>query len=543
MESCRSSSDCAAMPDPATTRKWYPPTGPAGARIINDQRRFLLVTGPRKFSKTFTICQKAAIHAYAKRKAEICFITKRRKTGEFGAWVDFTRHVVENQFQVDGGILPWIRRPASTSNSKHTVASVRNAFGGESRVHLWSLYRDADVEVVFKQTRFSFIYVCEADQFTTKAVFRAFADQLRVPGMPYEDHQLIMDCNPPEEGMDHWLAKVFPVDPDDWECAETAGEDDPEGDEYRKQFGVHRMTLDDNPFLSRRERLDIVNAYRSDPDKYRRYVLGEWIRSSVGTEFESHFDSRVHVIGFENVAEPEEKWDVLMPPRGTFQIATAWDLGGVHHAVEFGVPWLMGKMVAISVIDEVVSFDLEIPLRHFVDDVLKKMDRWEKILQERGCNGSIEWNHWSDTSAFNFTSSAEKSEAAIVMQHSNNRIVLRRVTKGRDSVDAGLNMMKRMFSEGLLHLSPLCRQLVLGLKVLKPGDFAPNKRHSGPRRRFIHPLDAARYLATHEVPRAMTEMLRTPGANPSEPDPTPFQKNEKYARHMVINLNGRVLRI
>lgn len=529
------------MPKPETKQKWYPPTGPAGARILNDRRRFLLVSGPRKCGKTFTICQKAAIHAYGVRKAEICFITKRRKTGEFGAWVDFTRHVVQSQFQEDGRILPWIRRPASTSNSKHTVASVRNAYGGESRVHLWSLYRDADVEVVFKQTRFSFIYVCEADQFGSRAVFRAFADQLRVPGVAYEDHQLILDCNPPEEGMDHWLAKTFPVDPDDWECVDSGGDGDPEGEEYRKQFGVHRMTLDDNPFLSRKERLDIVNAYRHDPDKYRRYVLGEWVRSSVGTEFESTFDSRIHVIGFENVAEPEHKWDVLLPPPGAYQIATAWDLGGVHHAVEFGVPWLNGKMVAISLVDEVVSFDLETPLRVFIDRVLEKMDRWEQILQARGANGMIQWEHWSDTSAFNFTSSAEKSEAAIVMQHTQNRIVLRRVTKGRDSVDAGLNMMKRMFNEGLLHCSPLCRQLVTALKVLKPGDFAPTKRHTGPRRRFIHPLDAARYLVSHEVPRVMTDVMsrRDPEPDQSTPDPTPFKKKDKVGRHMVVNVGGR----
>ena len=490
------------MPPRQTPAKWYPPTGPAGARLINDAARYILATGPRKSGKTFSICQKTAVHLYSVPKAEVCMVVKRKKTGQSGSWSDLTRHVIENSFQQDGRILPWVKRPATSSDSKHQVCAVRNAYGGVSYAHLWSLYRDADVEQVFKNTRFSMIYVCEADQFGSPAIFRAMADQLRVPGVPYASHQLIMDCNPPEEGMDHWLAKVFPVDPDDWDCSEKLG-DDMDLSEYRNQFSVHRFTLDDNPFLSRRERMDLVNAYRSDPDKYRRYVLGEWVRGTTGTIFDASFIPSVHVVGFENPAVEESEWDVLMPARGTYQMATGWDLGNTSHAVEFGSARWKGPHVAVDLVDEVVSFDLEIPLHEIVEQVMEKMKMWEEVLRQRGANGPIEWYHWSDSSAFNYSARADGTEAGLVLKYSEDKIALRKALKGRGSVAAGSDVMKRMLSDGQLHISVKCPKLITAMKVLKPGDLTPDKRYTGPRRRHIHPLDAARYLISHEVPRAL----------------------------------------
>lgn len=528
------------MPPRQSQPKWYPPTGAAGARLINDRTRYILATGPRKSGKTFSICQKAAVHLYGVQKSEVCMVVKRKKTGQSGAWSDLTRHVIENSFQQDGRILPWVKRPATSSDSKHQVCAVRNAYGGTSYAHLWSLYRDADVEQVFKNTRFSFIYVCEADQFGSSAIFRGMADQLRVPGIAYANHQLIMDCNPPEEGMDHWLAKVFPVDPDEWDCSEKPGEDDAGGAEYRSQFAVHRFTLDDNPFLSRQERMDIVNAYRNDPDKYRRYVLGEWIRSTSGTIFDTSFNPSVHVIGFENPAVEEPEWDVLLPAKGTYQMATGWDLGNTSHAVEFGAPRWKGPHVAVDLVDEVVSFDLEIPLHEIVALVMEKMSIWEQVLRARGANGPIEWYHWSDSSAFNYSARADGTEAGLVLRYSDDKIALRKAIKGRGSIVAGSDVMKRMLADGQLCLSVKCQKLIAAMKVLKPGDLAPEKRYSGPRRRHIHPLDAARYLISHEVPRAL---MSSDGSEGSESKAPPSRAEKMPARIGRRVLPGRVLNI
>ena len=529
------------MPRPPASQKWYPPTGEAGARLINDRRRYMLVTGPRKSGKTFAICQKAAVHLYSVPKAEVCFLVKRKKAGESGAWNDLTRHVVENSFQSDGRILPWVRRPSVSSNTKHTMCSVRNAYGGTGHAHLWSLFRDSEVEQVFKNTRFTMVYVCEADQFSSASLFRAMADQLRVPGVPYDSHQLIMDCNPPEEGMDHWLAKVFPVDPDDWEFSGEA--DSESGEEYRNQFAVHRFTLDDNPFLSRKEKMDIINAYKNDPDKYRRYVLGEWIRSSKGTIFEQAFQPSVHVIGFENPAIPQDQWDVLVPARGAYQLATGWDLGQTSHAIEFGAVRAKGKQVAVDLIDEVVSIDMEISLDEIVRMVMEKMDQWEKLLQERGANGPIEWFHWSDSSAFNYAARSDSSEAGLVLQYSDNRIALRRAIKGSGSVLAGVGMMQRMFGDGQLFVSPRCSRLITAIKSLKDGDLSAARRYSGARRRHVHPLDAARYMITHEVPRAMTDLasMSRDGESASSGRVSEARRPPRVLGGRPVSIGGRLI--
>lgn len=497
------------MPTPKR-RTWYPTTSRAGARLINDKHRYILATGPRKSSKTFTICQKVADHIYGVNGAIVAIVVKRRKTGEVGAWTDLTKYVIENEYQNKGGIIPWRKRPAASSASKHQFCSVVNAHGGTSDVHLFSLYRDADAEIVFKNTRFSMIYICEADQFESRSIFRAMADQLRVPGVDYDKHQLILDCNPPANGTDHWIAKEFGItdgveteDGDDIDEIENDGEDA----KYRDQFSVHRFTLDDNIFISAAEKRDIVNAYKHDADLYRRYVLGEWIVSNVGSIFEGVFSKSEHVIGDDDPSVDESHRNVLVPAYGTWNVAIGWDLGNVSHAAEFGAARISKKEIAMDMFDEVVSTDLEIPLKTIVQMVMEKMDMWEKFMMERGAT-HVNWFHWSDTSAFHYKSGADATEASLVHGYSDGRISLRRAIKGPSSVSAGIDLIKRMLADGQLFISPRCEKLIQSLTVLRPKDLYGSSRGTGKRRRHTHPLDAARYAIVHELRRVM----RDPGS-------------------------------
>ena len=128
-----------------------------------------------------------------------------------------------------------------------------------SEVQLHSLENVWEVEAKFKGTRFSLLWISEADQFEDRVVFDALSDQLRVVGIPYENHQLIADLNPPEAGIEHWLAKTwFPK-----------LQDGPSRDD---SYARINFTLDDNPFLDPREKNDLVTKYSYDKQLYARYV-------------------------------------------------------------------------------------------------------------------------------------------------------------------------------------------------------------------------------------------------------------------------------
>ena len=472
---------------------WSPPCTAKGARLINDRHRYILVTGPKKSTKTVTICQKIAKHLYDVRGANVAVVVKTKKTGKVGVWWNLCQMVIEGQFQAGGRMIPWVKRPSTSSDSKQQSFGVQNAYGGTSWCHLWSLYRDEDVERIFKNTNFSLIYVCEADQFGSSSIFSAMADQLRIGAD--DEKQLILDCNPPEEGEEHWLYKLFIDQPTDWPK------------EYRDQFSVHYFDLNDNVWISEKDKLDIINRYKGDPDKEARYVWGKWVKSRVGSLFEDQFDSNIHVIGKSYIFQPRDTWDVLIPARNTALITTGWDLGSINHAVVMGCSRWRGKELVFDIIDELVSIDMEIPLSEFVKEVMGKMERWNQVLISRGAS-SVEYRHWSDTSAFNFKSAAEKSEAALVLKYSDGDIQLRRIQKGRDSVRTRIGMLKRMLTDRQIYVSVLCDRVIEMLKLVKDRDILTQAgRASGSGRRHVHSFDAMTYMISHEIPVSMLESL------------------------------------
>ncbi len=471
---------------------WFPRTSPKAARFINDPRRYLLAEGPRKTSKTITVCQKLATHLYSVPFATAAVVVKRKRAGKIGVWTDLTRLVIEGEFQANGRILPWVKRPSTSSDTKDQFFVAKNYWGGNAYCHLIPLYRVEEVEDIFKNTRFSFIYVCEADQFDSPAIFRAMADQLRVVEVPYEKHQLVLDCNPPEEGTDHWLYKLF------YDEAEIAQRDP----EYNSQFGAYKFLFDDNPWLSDRDKKDIINGYKHDPEKYKRYVLGEWVASTSGTLFEGAFNQNVHVVGKAIATLPEDDWEILLPPPGTCEVACGWDLGQTSHAFVMGCKRWRGGELVFDIIDEVVSIDLEVSLKEFTELAMEKVEWWNDYLKENGAK-EVSWRHWSDTSSFNYDSAADSSQAMLVRKYSDGKINFRRVKKQRNSVASRAGMLKRMLANNNVYFSVICHKTINAMKFLK---FTPRfitSRAKGSIRQHVHPYDALTYMISHELPETL----------------------------------------
>ena len=181
---------------------------PKGFEVFNSYTRYLMVDGPRKAGKSLAIANRVARHLFENNHAIVGIITKTLKNGKVGVWADLTSTILPQWMEAKIG-MKWVKEPTMDVATKMSYARIRNAYGGTSEVQLHSLENVWEVEAKFKGTRFSLLWISEADQFEDRVVFDALSDQLRVVGIPYENHQLIADLNPPEAGIEHWLAKTW----------------------------------------------------------------------------------------------------------------------------------------------------------------------------------------------------------------------------------------------------------------------------------------------------------------------------------------------
>jgi len=461
---------------------WQPPLHPKGAEIVNDRHRFLLVTGAKLSTKTISICHKLTKHLYEQRGAHIGIIVKRQEVGRLGVWPDITEFVIPKIWQADAGVVPWIIRPKVLSDTKRRIFSVMNHCADIGRCSLISAYRSSEIEQLLKNTRFSMIYVNEADQFPA-SIFNACADQLRMEhmGVPYEAHQLILDCNPPNEGEKHWLHKIF-FDPAEKDQV------------WYRDYKVITATIEDNPWLNQKDLESLIQRYRNHPRQYARYILSQWVPSSEGSIFENVFEETTHVVGEINPGQPRHLWSVLMPPMGTNEIIRGWDLGDVNHSCVFITKRLYENAYCYDVIDDLTLIDRPTSIREFTRQVMDKSDFWQDVLTKRGADG-VRWVDWADPTAFIFRSSGQGStHSAEVYAASRKQIRLRPVKKGPGSVAARVSLMMRLLLDGRLSLSVLSRACINAMIGLKPSSSGGVKRSPE-----IHAFDAMSYGIGGEI--------------------------------------------
>ena len=481
---------------------WQPDLSPTGADVMNDKHRFLLLHGPRKTAKTCTLSLKLAKHLYEVPNARVAVVVHRNQTGKNGTWDDITSFALGMNFQQKGGVLPYMRAPAFTSDTKTSSFVVRNAYGNPASCTMYGLYNQKDAERIFKTTRFSFVYITEADLFLDGGIFRVISDQLRAIGVPYEKHQLVLDCNPPVMGSDHWLYSLF----FDHSLKDPV---------YAAQFREIGMTFDDNPFLPPQEKAELVAAYVNDPKKYNRLVLGKWSRSAVGTLYEGVFDFNRHVIGLPEPGQSPEEVPVLVPSEESTELISGWDLGhGVNHA------WVLMSRRSVGpgrnaydVLDEVVSIGVECSLDELVDRIMRRIKFWEALMKRRGA-AVVEHRCWSDSSSFVYSSGVNGTEARLVQSISGGMIHLRPAPKGPNSVADRVMMVRRMLKDGNLVISSRCKRLIDSLSTMRVKTFGQTKdevlRATDPRK---HVFDAMSYAISAENPR-MAYLEASPSTEP-----------------------------
>lgn len=465
----------------------FPPLAERQAQIVNSRRRFLLASGPKLCGKTVGCTVAVAKHLHDVDRANAAVVVHRVEAAKRGVWNDLTEFTIEGQFQTRCRAIPYVESPRLSNDTRQNYFTVRNGHGGISRCTLYSLASPRAAERMFRMTRFTMIYLNEADLLLDDGLFRTLAAQLRAINVPFEQHRMVIDCNPPEFPERHWLYPLF-IDQSGMK------------EEYRSQFETVYFGLDDNPWLSDEQRNDLVEGYRADPSKYARFVEGRWVRSSSGSLFERVFSEARNVIGGATGGTSLALHD------DSLALVAGWDLGDVNNAFALmGMRMVTPLQPAFDIIDELVTVKTRVPLEKFIRHAVDKVRYWMGFHRDR-TGREIESRHWSDTSSLVYNAAAGTTEAKMIERISNGQIRIRPVVKGAGSVNDRVMALFGLLKDRNLMVSSRCPAAVEMLMSIRASEatrkttLASMLSDSDPQK---HIFDAVSYPIASEIPRHM----------------------------------------
>jgi len=480
---------------------------PKQLQVFNCFKRHLLVSGPKMSGKTLGgVCNKIVRHAFDTRPARVGIFSKTIKSAkEGGIWTDLTEIILPQWFEA--GITRYLTPPKQDGQTRSLFCEIENRYGGGTRIYLNSLDYDDDVERILFQRRFSLLAFSELQNFGKRKVFNTAVSALRMPGLPYEQHMILSDCNPSDEGEDSWIYKLWWDERLATEYPEhiVTEEQKKDIDRFRNDLGVIEIMIEDNPFLSDDQRRQLYQLYGSDPDTAARYLRGQWVRATSEGFFSKIFREEIHVLG--NVSKPNrDEWEVIVPPDNCTTIYTGWDVGDRNSAVLFLIKESDGDGKNYwSIIDEIVVDNESVLLEDLVALAVRKMDSWEAVIGH-----PVQWLHYSDSSSFNYTIAAKSTEQIQIQRYSRNRIRL----IGSDakyvggSMDA-VELTRRLLFENRLFVSAHCFETKIMFKSLKQ---SATKSPSGLVRVArtapgVHLFDSYRYCVLAVEPQSVARSM------------------------------------
>jgi hypothetical protein len=457
--------------------------------VFNDFHRFILLSGPRKSSKSWASCHRILRHCFDTPNAEVIMVSRNIKTAkEGGIWSYLVDQAIEEWRK--SGVTDYVRSPRQDGQTRTLFCSIRNRYGGESKIMLNSLDYDDDAERLFKERAVTAIYYSELSKWRKRKVFDVSIMSLRKPGVPYSQMMWLADTNPGDDGEDEWYYQLFEVERTmegvpDW-CKTPA--DVARFRKRQKELSIHHIFLNDNVFLTQDEIDDVINSHAHDPDLYARYVEGKYVKASGDGFFSAVFKPEVHILG--SCRSPvRSEWECLQLPTEAVTIDIGFDVGDRNTAVIFVYRSTDERgRNEYYVVDEVVVLDDQVSLDAIVQAVLQKMDALEKQVGH-----PLRFESWSDTSSFAKRISAQNTEAMLIHHISGGRLTLNPISKWPGSVIDGVSMLRRLFFEGRLFISAHCFHTLQSIRSLKPCKARGTGVEKVPDSPAKHAFDALRY--------------------------------------------------
>lgn len=467
------------------------------ADVSNDRHRYLLMSGPRYCGKTMGGLHALVGHMWKTPQAQVSMLG-RTNTDNFdsGAWSDLINITLPEW--LEAGFMKFITEPRMAHLTHKQYFEVNNAFGGVSRCQLDSCPVEAEVERKFKGKRFSLIYGTEFSNFSERKTFDVIQECLRCPWLKPEQHRMILDTNPADEGTEHFLYQLF------WNTRLKDNWNEIEDErtrkaleKFQKDLHVIDFTIDDNIFLTAEQKEAQRAKYVHDPDLYARYYEGKWIKASSRGAFADVFFPSRHIIGDDSPL-PNVEPDILLPSEKCSELITGWDIGSANTAIvileKLQVPrpdksdetWS-----TYQVLDELIVLKQNIPLEELVRVFVEKMAFWEEHIGNK-----VLWKHWSDRSSFDkYNNIADRAEHVEVYNASGGKIQLMAAAKSPGSVEARKKLLRKLMYQDRIvfsrHKAPQTIDAIKGLPNTKLG--VVEKRSP-----FKHAFDALGYAVAQE---------------------------------------------
>lgn len=466
-------------------------------RLENGLKKYIFVNGPKKTGKSIGCWNAVVDHAWNTKDARVCVIASSITAGDdAGVWTELVEKIIPQWIGGDFGLKWWkgkkgqryVEGARQKGTSKKLYCEITNKHGGKSTIQLDSLKDERDVEKDFFNRYFTMIYWSELQNFKEYKTFVTLTQALRAPGLPEDQFVLLCDGNPSDMGTNSPWYKLFFED--------RISDDLPEDRKpMQKHLHLIIVTMDDNPYLTDEQKLSNAAEYASDPDLHARYVLGEWKQASTDALFVGVFKPSIHVLGDAKDNDPE----IILPSDGCHELKTGWDFGGANPAMvifEKCMTQREGQKHEQSVfhfLDELVFIKEQIGVSEFTEMVLRKMNWLELQI-----GGPVDWQHWSDVSAFNHREPiSQRYQHEEVYAVSGGRILLRAVEHGRNTVGPRIRLWRKLlFQERILMSAVKCPKLIEMCQAIRRKKLIPDSVTDGSPHK--HVLDAATYALSRE---------------------------------------------
>lgn len=526
---------------------WQPRISLKQAEIINSTSVFNLVSGPRKASKSFGCLHDIPWHMWNTPNAVGMMLGRTTsQNSDSGLWTLLTQTVIPDWvagriYDESGNVIaeePFgfelITEPRMEAVTHKLYFETSNRFGGKSRYYLDSLDVEADAEEKFKGKIFTHIYGTEFSHFKLRKTFDVLRECFRAPWLKFDQHKMVLDTNPAEEGEDHWMYRLFywfrTLDLD--KLTEETLEDlnllelpQPKREvniralkRMQSQLALYEFTIDDNCFITQDQKDEQFAIYAHDKDLLDRYYYGRWVRASGDGIFSEVWRPQIHLIG-DPPAKKEEP-EYMLPEDDCIELGTGSDIGRRNTAVAFIEPIRMEFMErdrdgqeqlvikpGFKILDEYVSLGCQQKISLISEEYMEKIEFWEQF-----CQRQPRWRHLSDSSAFSVDLISETDEAKEIYRQTNGLVELesiidrhgRKGMKGHGAVEKRIDLIQRLlFENRLLVNRNKCPQITEMFASIRRGS---NGKLSATNI-FKHAFDAVSYYISV---KCWNEMMRTP---------------------------------
>lgn len=483
---------------------------PVGALDITPR---VLVSGGRMTGKTIAIVHRIMRHLWETPGARAAIFSRTIKVAKDGGiWEDIMDAAREwcaagltdpqtgAMFEFTTQNSSGEPGPRIDSQTRTLLFKVRNRFGGESELKLFSLDHDDEVEAKVKSTRFSLIWFSELNLYQDPKVMKVSYLQLRMKHLKPWQHLWIGDTNPHEDGEDHWIYKT-------WWTQRLQDEKDVRAEmkkdgvfeskleetlkdkmAFRRSLKLIEIFLDDNIFLEHGHKVALMEQYNGDTGEFARNVNGQWVKGHgrLGAHFANYFFDNQHIVGgnFEG--------DSIDLPPATTDLICGWDIGDVNHSWHAIESREIDGVMCWCIHEEHVIIGQELTVSEFTMEVMEKMEGLQSLHAR-----TLPWRtHWSDSSSLDVWKSSGSGGSQSVEVETTSQGRIRLLPALKHSVKSRVRLLQYLLRKNRLFVAHRCERTIQMFRCCcrgsSDGEYVMNNEHK-------HPFDSLTYAIYMEV--------------------------------------------